>query len=98
MKPHRSIFEAALADAGVDAAEALMVGDSLRPTSKARSPPGCERCGCAVPATSRRSGRLPCQSSGASTNCRSDRSGPSRPEGGGAAGRAGYTRFPMPDA
>jgi putative hydrolase of the HAD superfamily len=30
MKPHRSIFEAALADAGVHADEALMVGDSLR--------------------------------------------------------------------
>jgi len=30
MKPHRSIFEAALADAGVRADEALMVGDSLR--------------------------------------------------------------------
>ena len=30
MKPHRSIFEAALADAGVRAEEALMVGDSLR--------------------------------------------------------------------
>jgi HAD superfamily hydrolase (TIGR01509 family) len=30
MKPHASIFEAALADAGVTASEALMVGDSLR--------------------------------------------------------------------
>ncbi|MGD9905646.1 MAG: HAD family hydrolase [Vicinamibacterales bacterium] len=29
MKPHRSIFDAALRDAGVAAAEALMVGDSL---------------------------------------------------------------------
>lgn len=29
MKPHRSIFEAALTDAGVRADEALMVGDSL---------------------------------------------------------------------
>ncbi len=29
MKPHRSIFDAALADAGVRADEALMVGDSL---------------------------------------------------------------------
>jgi putative hydrolase of the HAD superfamily len=30
MKPHRSIFESALAKAGVNAAEALMVGDSLK--------------------------------------------------------------------
>ena len=30
MKPHASIFEAALADAGVPASQALMVGDSLR--------------------------------------------------------------------
>lgn len=30
MKPHRSIFEAALADAGVAAHEAVMVGDSLK--------------------------------------------------------------------
>ena len=30
MKPHRSIFETALADADVRADEALMVGDSLR--------------------------------------------------------------------
>jgi HAD superfamily hydrolase (TIGR01662 family) len=30
MKPHRSIFETALERAGVDAAESLMVGDSLR--------------------------------------------------------------------
>jgi putative hydrolase of the HAD superfamily len=30
MKPHRSIFERALAQAGVDAAEAVMVGDSLK--------------------------------------------------------------------
>ena len=30
MKPHRSIFEAALAHANVDAAEAVMVGDSLK--------------------------------------------------------------------
>ena len=30
MKPHHSIFEAALAHASVDAAEAVMVGDSLR--------------------------------------------------------------------
>jgi putative hydrolase of the HAD superfamily len=30
MKPHRSIFEAALASAGVAAAEAIMVGDSLK--------------------------------------------------------------------
>jgi HAD superfamily hydrolase (TIGR01549 family) len=30
MKPHRSIFDKALADAGVAAADALMVGDSLR--------------------------------------------------------------------
>ncbi len=29
MKPHRSIFEAALRGAGVDASEAVMVGDSL---------------------------------------------------------------------
>jgi putative hydrolase of the HAD superfamily len=29
MKPHRSIFEAALKLAGVSAAEAMMVGDSL---------------------------------------------------------------------
>lgn len=29
MKPHRSIFDAALRDAGVEASEALMVGDSL---------------------------------------------------------------------
>jgi putative hydrolase of the HAD superfamily len=29
MKPHRSIFETALREAGVDASEALMVGDSL---------------------------------------------------------------------
>ena len=29
MKPHRSIFDAALRDAGVEAGEALMVGDSL---------------------------------------------------------------------
>ena len=30
MKPHASIFEAALSDAGVAASEAMMVGDSLR--------------------------------------------------------------------
>jgi HAD superfamily hydrolase (TIGR01509 family) len=30
MKPHASIFERALADAGVQASEALMVGDSLK--------------------------------------------------------------------
>ena len=30
MKPHRSIFDAALAKAGVDAAEAMMVGDSIK--------------------------------------------------------------------
>lgn len=30
MKPHRSIFEAALREAGVNAAEAVMVGDSLK--------------------------------------------------------------------
>ncbi len=30
MKPHRSIFETALARVGVDAADAVMVGDSLR--------------------------------------------------------------------
>lgn len=30
LKPHRSIFDRALQDAGVSAAEALMVGDSLR--------------------------------------------------------------------
>jgi HAD superfamily hydrolase (TIGR01509 family) len=30
MKPHRSIFEAALAHAQVDASQAIMVGDSLR--------------------------------------------------------------------
>ena len=30
MKPHRSIFETALAKAGVQAADALMVGDSIR--------------------------------------------------------------------
>jgi len=30
MKPHRSIFDAALAKAGVTAAESLMVGDSLK--------------------------------------------------------------------
>ena len=30
MKPHPSIFEAALEQAGVAAAEALMVGDSLK--------------------------------------------------------------------
>ena len=30
MKPHRSIFEMALADAGVEAHEAVMVGDSLK--------------------------------------------------------------------
>jgi putative hydrolase of the HAD superfamily len=29
MKPHRSIFEAALRGAGVEASEAVMVGDSL---------------------------------------------------------------------
>lgn len=29
MKPHRSIFEAALKRVGVSAAEAMMVGDSL---------------------------------------------------------------------
>jgi putative hydrolase of the HAD superfamily len=29
MKPHPSIFEAALAEAGVTAAEAMMVGDSM---------------------------------------------------------------------
>lgn len=30
MKPHRSIFDAALSQAGVDAEQAVMVGDSLR--------------------------------------------------------------------
>ena len=30
MKPHRSIFEAALARVGASAAEAVMVGDSVR--------------------------------------------------------------------
>lgn len=30
MKPHRSIFEAALASAGVEAGQAVMVGDSLK--------------------------------------------------------------------
>ena len=30
MKPHRSIFDAALAQAGVEAADAVMVGDSLK--------------------------------------------------------------------
>jgi putative hydrolase of the HAD superfamily len=30
MKPHRSIFDAALAQAGVEARDAVMVGDSLK--------------------------------------------------------------------
>ena len=40
MKPHRSIFEAALQQVGVTPHEAVMVGDSLPPTSRARAGSG----------------------------------------------------------
>ena len=53
MKPHPSIFSAALQLLDVAAADAVMVGDSLRRTSKARSTPACAPC-CSIAATPQR--------------------------------------------
>jgi HAD superfamily hydrolase (TIGR01549 family) len=41
MKPHRSIFDAALEQAGVNAADAAMVGDSLKADIEGRGRRGC---------------------------------------------------------
>ena len=43
MKPHPSIFEAALRAVDVEPREAVMVGDSLRTTSRARGASACAR-------------------------------------------------------
>ena len=52
MKPHPSIFERALAQAGVTAREAAMVGDSLKADIEGARRSGCAASCCAGPATS----------------------------------------------